>query len=109
MKDHQTDPVVEEFGARVRRVLGRKVEAIYWFGSRARGEGNADSDVDLLVETKRVLTPHERDGIADVSIDLAAEFGCLLDVHYYTQAELHRPPYSRTPFVQAVMEEGVAV
>jgi predicted nucleotidyltransferase len=109
MKAIPTDRTVEEFASRVRKLLATNLVHVHWFGSRSRGEGNADSDVDLLVETERALTPGERDMVADISIDLAAEFGCLLDVHYYTRSELHRPPYSRTPFVHTVMEEGIAV
>jgi uncharacterized protein len=32
-----------------RLVLALQPESIYLFGSRARGDGNADSDFDLLV------------------------------------------------------------
>ena len=46
-------PRIEELLAKLRRGLGdlygERLESVYLFGSHARGEANADSDVDVLV------------------------------------------------------------
>lgn len=101
--------IVEQFVTRVRHALGPVVIAVYWFGSRARGTGENDADFDLLVETTSALSSSQRDGILDISIDIAAEYGCLLDVHYYTSEELRSPPCSRTPFIMNVLEESTVL
>lgn len=41
--------VVERFASRLRDELGDDLHALWLYGSRARGEMHADSDVDLLV------------------------------------------------------------
>ena len=109
MRAKTSDVVVNTFAQAVRGVLGDKLVAIYWFGSRANNKGNADSDYDLLLETRETLTDAQRDRVLDITIHITAEHGCLLDVHYYTVAELHQRPVCNTPFIQNVMKEGFPV
>jgi predicted nucleotidyltransferase len=101
--------VVEDFSRRVHATLGAVVRTVHWFGSRVRGEASADSDYDVLVETARPLTSDERDRILDITLDISVQHDCLMDVHYYTSAELHDPWYARTPFTDTVLTEAVAV
>jgi len=101
------DPVVAEFGARVRAVLGPNIEAVYWFGSRARGEGRPDSDYDLLLATRRRLTETERDRVADVAVDLTVQWGVLLDIHMRTSEAMVRDA-TRSPLIASVLKEAVA-
>ena len=109
MTDRGQRQIVEEFARRMRKALGENLLRLHWFGSRARSAGDEDADFDLLVETRDPLSDSQRDALADAAIDISADCGVLLDVHCYTQAELRGVPYSRTPFVQAVLEEGVAL
>jgi uncharacterized protein len=54
-----SDRVAEDLAAAVAaRVPG--IVAIYLFGSRARGDGTADSDIDLAVLAQNRLDPVER-------------------------------------------------
>ena len=80
-----------------------------WFGSRSKGTAAPDSDVDLLLETAAALTPAHRDLVLDTSIELAAMYGRLLDVHYYTSRELRSRKYRRTPFIVSVFSEGAVL
>lgn len=107
MRDAIKDPTVEEFSAGVRAVLGAELVAIYWFGSRARGRGMPDSDYDFLIETKGRLSEQERDGVTDIAVDLSADRGVLLDIHYRTSETIVRDA-TRSPFIEAVLKEGVA-
>jgi predicted nucleotidyltransferase len=61
--------LVERFGD---RLIGLKI-----FGSRARGEGRDDSDIDLLVDVRDV-TPEERGAILDLAHDLGLEADLVL-------------------------------
>lgn len=59
-----------EFVAGVRALLGADLHEIRLFGSRARGEGTPDSDVDLAL----IVTPTGRARRYEVS-DLAYDIG----------------------------------
>jgi predicted nucleotidyltransferase len=99
--------VAREFAKRLRSSLGSAVRHVYCFGSWARGSAAEDSDVDLLVETHTPVTGELRDCIVDIVMDLSAESGQVLDVHYYTTGELKSPRYAGTPFVKAVLGEAI--
>ncbi len=102
----KADNVVTDFSRRVRQVLGSKLVAIYWFGSRARGEGRVDSDYDLLLETRVAPLERDRDAVADVAVDISADTGALLDIHYRTTEALAHESL-RSPFVDTVLQESV--
>jgi predicted nucleotidyltransferase len=59
----------ERFGARLR--------SLDLFGSRARGAGRDDSDLDVLVDVQDV-TRDERTAIIDLAADLSVEHGLVL-------------------------------
>ncbi|NCC62682.1 MAG: nucleotidyltransferase domain-containing protein [Verrucomicrobiae bacterium] len=99
--------IVKNYLQGAHKILGNSFIAAYWFGSRSRGEGRSDSDYDLLIETKKVLTPKQRDAMADIAVDIAADHGALLDVHFYTQEEILHTPIGRSPFVMAIHKDGV--
>jgi predicted nucleotidyltransferase len=107
MKPEVTDPVVSEFAKRVRKALGAKIHAVYWFGSRARGEGTPDSDYDLLLESVAPLSLQERDSVADISVDISGRTRVLLDVHYDLCEKMHGLRRLMTPFRDIVTREGV--
>ncbi len=109
MKQRKTDPIVKEFGSRVRRVLGPKLMAIYWFGSRTRDEGCDDSDYDLLVATHTPIEVAERHAVSDISVGLTAKHRKVLDVHYADEARLDRRKSLLSPFRAQVLAEGLRV
>ena len=107
VKKDLTDPVVTEFSAGVRRALGPRLLAIYWFGSRARGAGTRDSDYDFLLETRQRLSERDRDVVADVAVDMSADKGVLIDIHYRTSEAIVYGA-SHSPFIESVLAEAVA-
>jgi predicted nucleotidyltransferase len=109
MKAQQTDEVINLFRSRVRQALGPTLVAIHWFGSRARGRYEESSDYDLLLETETELTEQQKDQVADIAVDIAADFGTLLDIHYRSVRLMKTAPYSFSPFIDSVLTEGVLV
>lgn len=61
--------VLGAFRASMRGRFGGRLAALTLFGSRARGEGHAESDLDVLV-LLRDLVPAERRAILDIAYDL---------------------------------------
>lgn len=99
--------IVDIFKKRVQSVLGNGFVSLYWFGSTATGKASPDSDIDLLIVTKESLSPRDRDHLADIAIDLCADYGFLLDIHYYTEKEMTQSSYLYSPFLESVTSEGI--
>ncbi len=69
---------ISEFLARLRSTYGNQLQQAMLFGSKARGEATADSDIDVAVivadETWQV-----RDEICKFSADISLQYDVLLD------------------------------
>jgi predicted nucleotidyltransferase len=107
MKQETTDPVVREFRNRVRKTLGSRLVAIFWFGSRARGEGHDESDYDFLVATHAPIDAADRHAVSDISVGLAGKHRKVLDVHYADEARLEGRTNLLSPFRAHVLAEGI--
>ncbi|MCS6950276.1 MAG: nucleotidyltransferase domain-containing protein [Armatimonadota bacterium] len=95
--------VVRQYHRRVEQELGTAVQVIL-FGSHARGEASADSDVDVLVIVPR-LDAHVMERLIDLAWEASIEAGLVLSVVPLDAQRL--PLMQASPFFQAVQREGV--
>ena len=63
-----------ELKPRLGELFGGRLERMVLFGSRARGEGHEDSDLDVLVLVAGVSAA-ERRAVIDIAFDLERRFG----------------------------------
>lgn len=79
MKKELARHILDDFCARMLTEAGEHVRSIYWYGSTARGEAAADSDIDVLV-----LADTEDRAMREIAFDISAElslaFDCVLSV-----------------------------
>lgn len=66
--------VIRRFASRLEEALGDDLQAVWLYGSRARGEAHEESDVDLLVIADGGRERHQRLA-GDLSEDAALAFG----------------------------------
>jgi len=93
-----TDTIIREY----------QPDKIILFGSRARGGGRPDSDIDLLVISDREKDlPRTRRGLK-VRLKLAS-ISTPLDILFYTHADLDRWKNVRQSFSATVLREGVVL
>ena len=81
-------------------------ERVVLFGSRARGDADAESDFDLLVEMDSAKRPPER------AIEVSAVFGLHewpMDIFVYTPQEMERHKKIRGTLASIVEAEGAVL
>ena len=78
------------------------------FGSRARGDAEPDSDLDVLVLVER-LNPTLRKTISHCAWEVGFEAGILIQTVVMTREEAEQGPEQSSLLMLAVKEEGVPV
>ncbi len=93
-----------EMLTQVLREAAPDVEAVIVFGSVARGEARADSDIDLVV-----IAPGSWDGRADLQQQVLERLGNDCDVLHLTHQDFARAPEDREPVVAEILRDGLAL
>lgn len=97
---------VLEFLARVDSTYGRQVQRAMLFGSKARGEATADSDIDVLLivadETWQV-----KDEICNISSDISLKYDVLLDARVIGAARWQYMSEIRAGLYQNISSEAI--
>lgn len=76
---------------------------VYFFGSRARGEGREASDYDMVFLFEHKPNWREKQRAREIVYMKELMLGIVIDSHYYAREEIEN---SRTPFREAVRTEG---
>ena len=71
---------VQAFAGRLSEFLGEELCHLWLFGSKARGDFNADSDVDLLI-VPHSLNPERRGIIRRMAARISLDYDTLLNTH----------------------------
>ena len=81
------------FAADLRSHYGPRLAAVYLFGSRARGEGRADSDADVAVilNDASVRFWDEKTVLIDLAYEHILDSGIHIQAWPFTRSEWERP------------------
>ena len=107
--DHLTlteQQAATEFANKVYHQFGDQVESILLFGSRARGEADEDSDMDLLVvlsDTKPGLVR----AIRYLAVDVWLKYGIYLSTRVWSQAHWKKVEELQTLLYRNICRDGV--
>jgi predicted nucleotidyltransferase len=103
----RTKQVIKEFKRRIQLLYGDRLKRILVYGSCARNEATAESDIDLAVVLAGDVVPgKEIDRMIDIITDMNLEYGVLLSV-YPVSEENYRS--TNSPLLMNIRREGVAV
>ena len=78
------------------------------FGSRARGDAEEDSDLDVFIEVES-LDPGTEEGIRDVVWELGMQREIYISPLIITRREVEETPLRAAPIILNIQEEGVRV
>jgi predicted nucleotidyltransferase len=98
--------VLKEFSAALQQRYGSRYIGLWLYGSQARDEARAESDIDLVLVLRDVNQPtREIDRIDDILADFNLRYGVLLSVLPVDEKTLKT---SQGPFWRNVRREGIA-
>ncbi len=99
-------PILDEFKRELRALYGERLADLILFGSYARGDARADSDLDVMVILHGEVVPgREIDRMIDVITELNLKHGVLLSVVPMSE-EKYR--HVNSPLLLNVRREGVS-
>ena len=79
------------------------------FGSRARGDADQYSDMDIAVILKGPAEARDIDYVSDCAWEAGFEYGVIVVPVVFTREEWENSPERSSLLVQAVETEGVAI
>lgn len=98
--------ITREFARRLRRELGEAEVIIY--GSRARGESDPDSDLDVCVIVEK-LDRELRDRIFTIAWEVSLEEGVVVAPLIFDRSEWEDSPIIESPIYKSIRREGTKV
>ena len=78
------------------------------FGSRARGDKDEYSDMDIFIEVEYLDTQLKKQ-IRDITWEIGFENSTYISPLIFTRYEIEDSPLRASPIVQSITEEGVKV
>jgi len=104
--DVQVKQVVGEFVRRTQSLYGDRLKRILVYGSFARNEATAESDIDLAVVLAGDVAPgKEIDRMIDIITDINLEYGVLLSVYPVSEQNYQN---TNSPLLMNIRREGIA-
>jgi len=78
------------------------------FGSRARGDSDEDSDMDIFMEFETV--DHElKNRVKNIAWEMTLETGIVVTTLLFSRYEIEESALRSSPIIRVIMEEGVPV
>ena len=103
----QQTTVLTEFREELARLLGERFEAAYLFGSRARGDHRADSDLDVLVVVRGVVDYGDLIRRTSMLVSmLSLKYDAVISRVFVSKERFER---ENSPFLMNIRREAVAV
>jgi len=99
---------VVKFVAAIRKALGKNLLLAELFGSKARGNFSADSDIDVLLVV-REKTPEIRDRIFTALFEIDPYYEYKISPVIYSEFEYKKNAEMESPFLENLNAEGIAL
>lgn len=100
--------VAKEFAERVHKLAPGTVVKLY--GSAARGEMEELSDIDIYIELPDDIDVDAiKEQLSDIAWEIGFEYDQVIQEVIYQKSEIWGSPLRSSPFIKAVLREGVTL
>lgn len=99
---------IREFSNKIRAVLANHLVNMKLYGSKSRGEDNAESDIDILVEIDK-LKKDLWDQVMDIAFEVNLKWNVYISPRVLSSDNLRLSKWEATPFVQNLKREGLLI
>jgi predicted nucleotidyltransferase len=96
------------YSNRIRERFSDRILGMMLFGSKARGEAGAESDLDLLVLVD-VETPNFRSELWQIASDISLDYNLVLSPRVVGQARWNEMRRMRLPLYRAIVADGIVL
>lgn len=102
--------IVQEYSAEAKKIFGDRLKSVILFGSYARGDFEADSDIDLMVllDVPSEQLPEARKKMRNTANALDMTYDCVISSVFQTY-DIFEEHKSDLPFYQNVEKDGVFI
>jgi predicted nucleotidyltransferase len=83
------------------------VKEVILFGSKARGDSDEESGIDLLLVTSRSIHWKERQAIIHALFDLGMKHDVIFSILDTTESDFNKGIFTAFPIYQEIIREGV--
>jgi len=98
--------ILEEFACQIRKKLKNNLILIKLFGSKARGDFNKDSDIDILIVVNKKTTT-VRDEIYNILFSIDPYYEHKVSIILFSLYEYQKNEEMRSPFIKHIRLEGI--
>lgn len=103
-----SETIMDQLVRGILTALSENVIQIILYGSAARGDNQADSDIDIAVILRHPMTSDEEDRLSDFIVDMNLEYDTVFSV-----IDIEEDYYSKwksvLPFYRNVSREGISL
>lgn len=107
LKNKHLSNILQSLRSGLSESLGYQLEAVYLYGSQARGDAYVDSDIDVLVVVRGNFNYFDLvEKTGQLVSDLSLEYETVISLAFVSQADFSQ---RRTPFLLNVRREGIII
>ena len=85
-----------------------KLEDLWLFGSKARGDDTQESDIDVMIQLVET-NPETESQIYDIVYEINLKNDTFISVIIFSKYEIHEGPMAESPIYKIIQKEGVLI